>query len=118
MKNKPRSQPPQAVEDCHQCLCWLIPQLDRFPRNRRFTLGEKIETRLLSVLENLVDAAYIRATDRRQILRRANNQLAVARHLWRLSYELKLCPMKQYQHGARLMVNIGRQVGGWMKQAQ
>jgi hypothetical protein len=31
---------PQAVRDCHELLAWMIPQLDRFPRSRRFTLGE------------------------------------------------------------------------------
>jgi hypothetical protein len=30
---------PQAVQSCHELLLWLIPQLDKFPRVRRFTLG-------------------------------------------------------------------------------
>lgn len=29
---------PQAVQPCHELLLWLIPQLDKFPRSRRFTL--------------------------------------------------------------------------------
>jgi hypothetical protein len=36
---------PQVVQLCHELLLWLIPQLDKFPRARRFTLGERIETR-------------------------------------------------------------------------
>lgn len=36
---------PQAVQSCHELLLWLIPQLDKFPRSRRFTLGERIEMR-------------------------------------------------------------------------
>ena len=42
---------PQAVQSCHELLLWLIPQLDKFPRVRRFTLGERIEGGLLAVLE-------------------------------------------------------------------
>jgi hypothetical protein len=34
---------PQAVQSCHDLLLWVIPQLDKFPRVRRFTLGERIE---------------------------------------------------------------------------
>lgn len=34
---------PQAVQSCHELLLWLIPQLDKFPRQRRYTLGERIE---------------------------------------------------------------------------
>ena len=49
---------PQAVQACHDLLVWLIPLLDRFPKNRRFTLGERLETGLLKVLELLVAAAY------------------------------------------------------------
>jgi hypothetical protein len=25
---------PQAVQSCHELLLWLIPQLDKFPRQR------------------------------------------------------------------------------------
>ena len=38
---------PQAVQACHELLLWLIPQLDKFPRMRRFTLGERIGDGLL-----------------------------------------------------------------------
>lgn len=51
---------PQAVQDCHALLLWLIPHLDKFPRTRRFTLGERLEGGLLVVLEHLVEAAYSR----------------------------------------------------------
>jgi hypothetical protein len=34
---------PQAVQSCHELLLWLVPQLDKFPRTRRFTLGEQLE---------------------------------------------------------------------------
>ncbi len=47
----------QAVQSCHELLLWLIPQLDKFPRVRRFTLGERIEAGLLEVLELLVESA-------------------------------------------------------------
>ena len=49
---------PLAVQRCHELLLWLIPLLDRFPRRRRFTLGERLESRLLDILQLLVEAAY------------------------------------------------------------
>jgi len=48
---------PQAVQSCHDLLLWLIPQLDKFPRSRRFTLGERLEAGMLEVLEMLVEPA-------------------------------------------------------------
>ena len=104
---------PQVVQDCHELLLWLIPLLDKFPRNRRFTLGERLESRLLEVLELLVEAAYSR--NKSNLLRRANIQLAVVRHLWRLAHELKEISARRFEHGARLQDNLGRQIGGWLK---
>jgi hypothetical protein len=40
-------------------LLWLIPQLDKIPRSRRFTLGERIEVGVLDVREVLVEAAWL-----------------------------------------------------------
>ncbi len=51
---------PKVVDDCHELLKWIIPQLDKFPRNRRFTLGERIEKGLIEVLEECIEAAYRR----------------------------------------------------------
>jgi hypothetical protein len=107
---------PKAVQDCHNLLTWLIPLLDNFPRNRRFTLGERLESGLLEILECLVEAAYVK--NKRDLLKRANNRLAVIRHLWRMAYELQTIPAKRYEHGARLLEELGKQVGGWLKSVE
>ena len=104
---------PQAVQSCHELLLWLIPQLDKFPRSRRFTLGERVEAGSIEVLELLVEAAYTRNKD--APLRRANLRLEIVRHLWRLAHELKVVAIRQYEHGARLLDDLGRQIGGWLR---
>ena len=38
-RNRYGSSIPQAVQSCHELLLWLIPQLDKLPRARRFTLA-------------------------------------------------------------------------------
>lgn len=104
---------PQAVQSCHELLLWVIPQLDKFPRSRRFTLGERLEGGLLAVLEFLVEAAYQRQKE--DALRRANLRLEVVRHVWRLAHELKVIATRQYEHGAKLIDDLGRQIGGWIR---
>ena len=64
---------PKAVQDCHNLLIWLIPLLDNFPRNRRFTLGERLEAGVIEILELLVEAAYARS--KRDVLKRATSEL-------------------------------------------
>jgi hypothetical protein len=104
---------PKAVHDCRELLLWIIPQLDKLPRNRRFTLGEKLENRLLCILESLVTAAY--SPEKRNYLFQANRDLEVSRHLWRLCYDFKAIASNSYEHGGRLMFELGKQIGGWMK---
>jgi hypothetical protein len=104
---------PKAVQDCHNLLIWMIPLLDNFPRNRRFTLGDRLETGLIEILERLVEAAYTKS--KQDALRRANLRLAVVRHLWRMAHELRTISGKRYAFGAKLMDDLGRQIGGWLK---
>lgn len=114
MKPTPKkSEIPQAVQDCHALLAWIIPQLDKMPRLRRYTLGERLETILLQVLENLIEASYSSAKG--TTLKRANLRLDTARHLWRLAHTLEAVPRKQYLRGAERLVALGRQIGGWRK---
>ena len=111
----PKSQHPQVVHDCHEALRWVIPQLDKFPRSRRFTLGERIESLLLQVLERCLEAAYSPNREKKRALQRASQQLGVGTHLWRLAMELKVIPPKTHAHGSKLMVELGSQIGGWQR---
>ena len=113
MKTPTNNPTPKAVEDCHELLAWIIPKLDQFPRNRRFTLGERIETGLLTVLENLIQAAYQKSYS--ENLQAANLQLDVVRHLWRLSHGLQVISHQSYGQGAERLTELGRQIGGWRK---
>jgi hypothetical protein len=109
MKNNPYAK---VVQDCHELMVWLIERLDGFPKARRFTLGERLESGVLSILEDLVTAAY--SQDKKTPLTHANRQLAVLRHLWRAALELKIISIGQYKHGLERMDSVGRQIGGWL----
>ena len=74
---------PQAVQAAHELLLWIIPQIDKFPRVRRFTLGERLESTLLEVLEATLEAAF--SARKQAAIDRANLRLETARHLWRLA---------------------------------
>ena len=104
---------PQAVQAAHELLGWVIPQIDKFPRLRRFTLGERLESVLIEVLELCVEAAFTH--NKRAALQRANLRLEVAKHLWRLAMDMQAVAPRQYEHGVRLMDELGRQLGGWLR---
>jgi 23S rRNA-intervening sequence protein len=102
-----------AVEACYQLLLWLIPVLEALPRKQKFQLGDRLQTMALDVLDNLVEAAYTK--DRTALLRRANLGLEKLRIHIRLTNDLKLMDFKKYEHAARLIDALGKQVGGWLR---
>jgi hypothetical protein len=94
-------------------LVYLIPQLNKFPRDQKFVLGDRIETKLLDVQEFCLRSYYSR--DKRGHLLEANLQLEVARHLVRLANALKLFSNHTYGVLAEKMDEVGRMIGGWLK---
>lgn len=102
-----------ALEAMYQFMLWLVPTVDKFPRARKFTLGDRIETTALDVMDGLIAATYTRGRD--ALLVQANLGLERLRFLFRLAMELRCIDTKRYEHAARSLDEIGRLVGGWMK---
>jgi hypothetical protein len=102
-----------ALEAMYQFLLWLVPAIDKFPRNQKFVLGDRIESAALDVLDSLIAATYTRARDTK--LSDANLGLERLRFFMRLSCELRLIDTRRYEHAARSIDEIGRLVGGWVK---
>ncbi|MGO9743424.1 MAG: diversity-generating retroelement protein Avd [Roseiarcus sp.] len=102
-----------AVEAHFQFLLWLVPTVEKFPRDQKFLLGDRIQTTALDVLEFLVEATYTR--DRRALLARANLGIEKLRFLFRLAFELKHLGSRRYEYAARSLNEIGRLIGGWLE---
>ena len=62
-----------ALEKAYQFTLWLVPTVQKFPRDQKFLLGDRIQSLALDVLEGLIEATYIR--NRRPILERVNLRL-------------------------------------------
>ena len=60
-----------------------MPAVERFPRNRKFLLGNRIQSTALDVLERRIEATYTRR--RTNHLAGANLGLEKLRFLFRLS---------------------------------
>ena len=109
--NERRTGP--ALEAMYQFLLWLLPTVEKYPRAKKFTLGDRIENAALNVLDALITATFTRTRD--QSLADANLGLDRLRFLMRLSQELRLIDLKKYEHAAREIDGVGRLIGGWTK---
>ena len=102
-----------ALESHYRFLLWLMPSVDRFPRTRKFVLGDRLQAAALDVLEHLVEATWTRR--RRDPLVRANLGLEKLRLLCRLAWELQCLDHRRYEHAARSLDETGRRIGAWQK---
>ena len=102
-----------AIEAHYQFLVWLVPTIEKFPKSHRFTIGDRIETIAIDVLEALIEATYTR--ERTQHLRQANLGIEKLRFLLRLAADLRVLDRSRYEYTARTLDETGRLIGGWMK---
>jgi hypothetical protein len=97
-------------------LLWLIPQVQKFPRSHRFGLGERIQRLALDFQDSLVAAGKSDGAARRERLKQADIQLEQMRLWVRFARDNDLFTVRQYEHAARLMAEVGRLLGAWLKQ--
>ncbi len=109
------AEPDNVLTKLHELLLYSVPQLAKMPRDQKFLLGDRIETKMLEVLEHALRAYYRK--DKRPHLIEANLTLEIIRHLVRIAYNLRAIPPKAYEVISERVNEIGRMVGGWLKAA-
>ena len=88
-----------ALEAMYGLTLWLIPTLERFPRRRKFLLGNRIRTTALASLERLTGATFTRR--RAPLPGRVNLDLDKLRLLLRLAKDLSYLDRRRCEHAAR-----------------
>ena len=106
-------QKPQIVQLAYDFNLAILPQIATMPRNQRYQIGERLESRVLDFLESLVEATYTR--DKKTILQKASLDLEKIRFLLRLCFDLKLWDLKKYERFSVYTIELGKQLGGWLK---
>ena len=103
----------------YDLVAWLIPITVKFPRQQRFVLAETLQQEAIRFQALLIEAAHPSTTAQghpaHDTLRSADAELDKLRTHLRLCLDLKLLSPGQYEHVARILTEIGRLLGGWMK---
>lgn len=105
---------PEIIAKVYDCLLYLLPLIEKFPKPNRYLLGERIENTIFDILEIILEANY--SKEKLPLLERANLKLEQARYYVRLCKDLKLADLHCYEVISRKINEIGVQLGGWMKQ--
>jgi len=96
-------------------LAWLLPQTNHFPRVHRHTVTRRLLDAAFDLRERLEEANVKRHAARQAALNGADEALARLRVYLRLAVRFGWLNDGQYAHGAAMVTEIGRLLGGWQK---
>lgn len=106
---------PSIVQKAYELALWLIPKAGKFGRAHRFTIGDRLVNHSIDLVETLAAAAYAASSQRAALLDRANQRINGLRYVLRLAKDLHLLNVESYGHGAELLEEVGRMLGGWRR---
>jgi 23S rRNA-intervening sequence protein len=99
-------------------LTWLLPQCDKFPKSQRFVVTKRLLDAIMDFQEALIHANAHRQEQRLNDLRDADAYLDNLRLYLRLSYQWGWLSSGQYEHVSKMIEEIGRLLGGWIRQTE
>jgi hypothetical protein len=92
---------------------WLLRHTGKFPKSHRFSIAAKLENHILDFIE-LTTVANMRL-NKLPMLKQADEALARIQLLFRLSYQMRFINVPSYEFGSRQLVELGKLLGGWIK---
>jgi hypothetical protein len=92
---------------------YLFPIIDRFPKFEKFVLCTHIKSRVLDVAKLIIRANKSR--NKKPLLFDIDVAIEEIKFLLRLSHDRKYISHRSYEHGSKLLLEIGRLLGGWIK---
>lgn len=100
----------------YDLLSWLLPHCERFPKNQRFVVTQRLQAAALDFQEAIFEANARHGAQRLQHLHAADAQLNKLRLYLRLARQWDWLSSGQYEHVSRLVAQVGRLLGGWIRQ--
>jgi hypothetical protein len=96
-------------------LSWLLPATNHFPRVHRHSFTQRLLNAAFDLREYLEEANMRKEQYRLERLDRADEALNKVRLYLRLGHRWGWLSAGQYEHVSKMVVEIGRLLGGWRK---
>jgi hypothetical protein len=91
--------------------------LPHIPRLTRYSLGEKINDLFIELSELVLTASYTAKELKGPVVQRASVRLDTLKFFLQIGWELKAFDNKKFIELSQPLVEIGKMLGGWQKQA-
>jgi four helix bundle protein len=102
----------KLYKETYNLLLYLFPEIKKFPKSDKYTLGEQIKKTLISFLKNIV----LFSKHKKCCLQEADSDLEIIRVYVRLCFDLKIITFNKYETISKKTNDIGNLLGGLIKQ--
>ena len=102
----------------YDMLDWLLARTERFPKSQRFVLTKRLQDAALDFQEAIFLANAHSGRTRLNHLQTADAHLNKLRLYLRIVHDRGSLDAGQYEHASRMVAEIGRLLGGWLRQTR
>ncbi|WP_425057604.1 hypothetical protein SCACP_21210 [Sporomusa carbonis] len=101
------------LQKTYDMLHYLHESIRQYPKSERHTLAADTKQAATELLKLFITAN--KRYHKKTTLQDADIQLEILRYHIRLGYDFKFLPINRYENLARMLSEIGRMLGGWIK---
>jgi hypothetical protein len=114
-KKKTALDPTPLLTKTFDFVVWLMQASNHFPRSQRFFITQRFVDAALNFQELALEANVKRMPERLEKLLLADVELDKVRIYLRITLRLEWLTPGQYKHGAAMVAEMGRLLGGWQR---
>ena len=93
----------------------LSQAIEKFPKTKRYGLGQKLDQIALELIEFIVRASYLQREQKPPVLEKSIVSADILKILLRLAKDNKAIDNKKYLQLESNLQEIGRMLGGWKR---
>ena len=93
----------------------LSQTVEKFPKTKRYGLGQKLEQIALELIELIIRASYLQREQKLPFLEKSVVSADLLKILLRLAKDNKALDNKKYLQLESSLQEIGRMIGGWKR---
>lgn len=105
-----------VIQKAYDCYLYLHVALKHFPKAEKFVLSADIKNTFFEMLKLFLIAN--KAQYKKKYLYEADVQLDLLRFRVKTAYDLKFLPPRKFEIISKMLSEIGRLLGGWIKSSK
>lgn len=103
------------IPKCEIYIEYMINVLNKLPRVEKFNIGNNFKCVMYEMLSNIVYLSKVSSSDRIRYCNLIDSEILIQRIYIRVMYKNRYIDEKKYKYSIKLLDEIGRILGGYIK---